>query len=470
MSVPAVVIAAPASGSGKTTVATGLMGAMRRAGHTVAPFKVGPDFIDPGYHALATGRPGRNLDPVLVGEHLIGPLYRHGSAGADIAVVEGVMGLFDGRIDANGFGAARGSTAQVAGLLGAPVVLVVDARGQSQSVAALLHGFTTYDSSLRVVGVILNRVGSPRHAEVLRQACEHAGVSVLGTIPRADELAVPSRHLGLVTAVEHGQLAHRAVAAMTDLVAHHVDLEAVVRAAAAHVDAAAWDPAVAKPVADGVTVAVATGKAFSFGYPEHPELLRAAGAVVVPFDPLTESLPVGTSAVVLPGGFPEEFAPELSANDIVRQQLRELGAAGAPIHAECAGLAYLVDDLDGQPMCGVLSGSARFTERLTLGYRDAVAPTDSALHVAGARATGHEFHRTTVTFTQAYDPAWAFQGTAATHVADGAVHAGVHGAYLHVHAAAHPEAASRFVAAASRFEVEQSFSAPARQHLSSPGE
>ncbi len=450
---PAVVVAAPASGSGKTTVATGLMGALRRAGHTVAPFKVGPDFIDPGYHALATGRPGRNLDSVLVGDELIGPLYRHGSAGTDIAVVEGVMGLFDGRIDPNGFGAARGSTAQVAGLLGAPVVLVVDARGQSQSLAALLHGFTTFDPGFeprsRIVGVILNRVGSPRHADVLRQACDHAGVPVLGAIPRTDELAVPSRHLGLVTAVEHGHLARQAVAAMTDLVARHVDVAAVVRTAAAHVDVAPWNPAAAEPVGHGVTVALAAGRAFSFGYPEHAELLQAAGAEVVPFDPLSEPLPADTSAVVLPGGFPEEFGPELSANVVVREQLRALAATGAPIHAECAGLTYLVDDLDGKPMCGVLSGSARFTERLTLGYRDAVAATESPLHVAGTRVAGHEFHRTAVTFTSTYEPAWVFRGTGATNVADGVVHAGVHAAYLHVHAAAHPEAASRFVAAAA---------------------
>lgn len=449
MSAPAVVVAAPASGSGKTTVATGLMGALRRAGHTVAPFKVGPDFIDPGYHALATGRPGRNLDSVLVGEELIGPLYRHGSAGADIAIVEGVMGLFDGRIDPHGGGIARGSTAHVAGILGAPVVLVVDARGQSHSVAALLHGFTTFDSTVRVVGVILNRVGSPRHAEVLRQACEHAGVPVLGVIPRSDELTVPSRHLGLVTAVEHGRLAHQAIDAMTELVASHVDLAAVVQAASSRVDAPPWDPNVAQPVADGVTVAVAAGKAFSFGYPEHAELLRAAGADVVAFDPLTDTLPERTAGVVLPGGFPEEFGPELSANNVVRQQLKALAVAGAPIHAECAGLTYLVDELDGQPMCGVLSGSARFTDRLTLGYRDAVAPTDSSLHVAGARVAGHEFHRTAVTFAKRYESAWAFRGNDSSPVADGAVHGGVHAAYLHTHAAAHPEAASRFVAAAA---------------------
>ena len=291
MSVPAVVIAAPASGSGKTTVATGLMGALRGSGHRVAPFKVGPDFIDPGYHALAAGRPGRNLDPVLVGEHLIGPLYRHGSLGADIAVVEGVMGLFDGRIAQHAVGLAQGSTAHVAGLLGAPVVLVVDARGQSHSVAALLHGFATFDHSVRIAGVILNRVGTPRHEQVLRQACEQAGMPVLGAIPRADELSVPSRHLGLVTAIEHGRLAHEAVDAMTALVARHVDLAAVVNAAGSRVVDAPWDPSVAGPAADGVVVALAAGKAFSFGYPEHAELLRAAGADVVEFDPLTDPLP-----------------------------------------------------------------------------------------------------------------------------------------------------------------------------------
>lgn len=450
MTTPAVVIAAPASGSGKTTVATGLIGALRSAGHRVAPFKVGPDFIDPGYHALAAGVPGRNLDPVLVGEHLIAPLYRHGTAGADIAVVEGVMGLFDGRIEQNGIGPARGSTAHVAGLLGAPVVLVVDARGQSQSIAALLHGFATFDRSVRVAGVILNRVGTARHEDVLRQSCEQAGVPVLGAIPRNDELAIPSRHLGLVTAVEHGRLAHQAVEAMTDLVRRHVDLDALIGLAGANADCAPWDPAVAEPVGADVVVALAAGKAFSFGYPEHVELLRATGATVVEFDPMTDSLPADTAALVLPGGFPEQFTADLSANDVVRQQISALAESGAPIHAECAGLTYLVDDLDGVPMCGALSGSAHFTERLVLGYRDAVATTDSSVHRAGVRVTGHEFHRTTVTFARDYAPAWAFRGSDAASVADGAVRHGIHGAYLHTHAAAHPEAVTRFVSWASR--------------------
>jgi cobyrinic acid a,c-diamide synthase len=452
VSVPAVVVAAPASGSGKTTVATGLIGALRQAGHRVAPFKVGPDFIDPGYHGLAAGRPGRNLDPVLVGEHLIGPLYGHGAEDADIAVVEGVMGLFDGRIGSAGTTPAPGSTAHVAGLLGAPVVLVIDARGQSQSIAALLHGFSTFDTATRVVGVILNRVGSARHEQVLRQACEQAGVPVLGAIPRMGELELPTRYLGLVTAVEYGRRARTAVEAMTALIARHVDLSAVVAVAGARVAQPPWDPATAvgETAVGRATVAVAAGKAFSFGYAEHAELLAAAGADVVQFDPLVDALPDGTDAVLLPGGFPEQFTADLSANDVVRRQINELAAAGAPIHAECAGLIYLVSELDGHPMCGVLAGEARFTSQLTLAYRDAVAVADSSLYTAGQRAAGHEFHRTAVTFSEDYQPAWMYQAHDAdqqgTPVRDGVVHAGVHASYLHTHPAAAPESVARFVA------------------------
>ncbi len=451
VSVPAVMVAAPASGSGKTTVATGLIGALRQAGHAVAPFKVGPDFIDPGYHALAAGRVSRNLDPVLVGEKLIGPLYAHGAAGADIAVIEGVMGLFDGRIDAQARIPASGSSAHVAGLLGLPVILVVDARGQSHSIAALLHGFSTFDSATRIAGVILNRVGSARHEQVLRQACEQAGVPVLGAIPRRDELEVPSRYLGLVTAVEYERRADAAVEAMTTLIARHVDLRAVSRLARSLVTDPAWDPSTAagQPVAAPVNVALASGKAFSFGYPEHAELVRACGADVTEFDPLVDPLPDGTDAVLLPGGFPEQFAAELSGNDMARRQINALAAAGAPIQAECAGLLYLVSQLDGHPMCDVLAGSASFTEQLTLGYRDAVAVADSVPYRAGQRVVGHEFHRTAVRFSGGYQPAWMYRGQRSDAVRDGAVHGGVHASYLHTHPAATPDAVARLVAHAA---------------------
>lgn len=450
VSTPAIVIGAPSSGSGKTTIATGLIGALRRAGSRVAPFKVGPDFIDPGYHAMAAGRPGRNLDPVLVGEDLIGPLYRYGSAGADIAVIEGVMGLFDGRIDDQFGFPARGSTGQVAQLLGAPVLLVVDVRGQSQTIAAVLHGFSTFLAGVRIGGVILNRVGSERHEQVLRQACEAVGIPVLGVLPRHDELAVPSRHLGLVTATEHGDQAAAAVSAMTDLVSRHTDLAAVVALAGSEVSGPAWSPenATGEPVAGAPVVAVAAGKAFTFRYAEHDELLRAAGAEVVAFDPLVEALPERTAALVLPGGFPEQYPEQLSANTVLRAQIGAL-ATHAPVHAECGGLTYLMSDLDGHPMCGVLEGSARFTPRLTLGYRDAVAPGDSSLYDEGQRVTGHEFHRTAVQFDRPLQSAWLLRRDGAEPAADGAVQAGVHASYLHTHPVAQAQTIRRFVAHAA---------------------
>ncbi|MFC4374758.1 cobyrinate a,c-diamide synthase [Nocardia halotolerans] len=454
MSAPAVVIAAPASGSGKTTLATGLIGALRRAGHQVAPFKVGPDYIDPGYHGLAAGRPGRNLDPVLVGEDRVVPLYRHGAQGCDIAIVEGVMGLFDGRIDENRTDAiAEGSTAQVAGLLGAPVVLVVDARGHSQSLAALLHGFATFDSAVRLGGVILNRVGSERHEQVLRAACERVGLPVLGALPRMAELEVPSRHLGLIPAVEHGSAATAAVDAMTELVAAHVDLRAIVELAGGSAGGDAWDPvtelaAVEHTRADPL-IAMAGGPAFTFGYAEHRELLAAAGARVVVFDPLSDELPDGAAGLVLPGGFPEEHAAQLSANERLRAAVADGAARGLPIHAECAGLLYLTRSLDGHPMAGVIDADAEFGPRLTLGYRDAVALHDSVLWRAGARVRGHEFHRTHLLDTGSAHAAWGWRTTASA--TEGAVVGQVHASYLHTHPAGNPDAIARFVTAAQRF-------------------
>nr|WP_269770712.1 cobyrinate a,c-diamide synthase [Actinosynnema pretiosum] len=456
--VSALVVAAPASGSGKTTVATGLMAALRRAGDAVAPFKVGPDYIDPGYHALATGRPGRNLDPVMVGEHRVPELFAHGARGADLAVVEGVMGLFDGRIDTDGVG----STAHVAKLLGAPVLFVVDARGQSRSLAALLHGFRGYDPGVRLGGVVLNQVGSPRHEQVLRSACADVGLDVLGVLPRDDRFALPSRHLGLVTAAEHGHEAVAAVEAVADAVGAHVDLAAVraLAATANPVAARAWDPeaeiaaaienpgAATVPGARRPVIAVAGGPAFTFGYAEHPELLRAAGAEVVVFDPLRdETLPASTSGLLLPGGFPEQHVAELSANEPLRAAITALARAGAPVHAECGGLLYLAKSLDGAPMCGVVDSEAAMTPRLVLGYRDAVAPVDSVLLPVGARVTGHEFHRTALSTPHGADPAWRWRGHDGRPAAEGFVLGNVHASYLHTHPASIPGAAHRFTAA-----------------------
>jgi cobyrinic acid a,c-diamide synthase len=451
------VVAAPASGSGKTTVATGLMAALRRAGDKVAPFKVGPDYIDPGYHSVATGRPGRNLDPVMVGEHRVASLFAHGARGCDLAVVEGVMGLFDGRVDTEGIG----STAHVAKLLSAPVLFVVDARGQSRSLAALLHGFRGYDPTVRLGGVVLNQVGSARHEHVLRGACAEVGLEVLGVLPRDAKFALPSRHLGLVTAAEHGPAATAAVDAIADAVAKHVDLDAV-RRLAAEVPAMAvptWDPHAEVDVVPGSPrIAVAGGAAFTFGYAEQVELLTAAGADVVVVDPLRdETLPDGTAGLVLPGGFPEQHAAELSANEKLRAAVTALARAGAPVHAECGGLLYLAKSLDGVPMCGVIDADGAMTSRLTLGYRDAVAPRDSVLARAGSRITGHEFHRTALSVPHGARPAWQWRGHDLRPVAEGFVVGRVHASYLHTHPASSPEAVTRFVRACAtesvRFEA-----------------
>lgn len=439
------VIAAPSSGSGKTTVATGLMAAFTEAGLAVSPHKVGPDYIDPGYHALATGRPGRNLDAYLCGPGLVGPLFAHGAAGCDLAVVEGVMGMFDG---AAGQGELA-STAHVSKLLRAPVVLVVDASSQSRSVAALVHGFASWDPEVRLGGVILNKVGSARHEELLREALDSSGVPVLGALRRAPQVRAPSRHLGLVPVAERQAEAVASVAALAEQVRQGCDLEGILALArsAGTWSGDAWDPgscAVPDRPAGRPVVAVAGGAAFTFSYAEHAELLTAAGADVVGFDPLyDERLPEGAAGLVIGGGFPEVYAPELSANEPLRRAVAELAESGAPVAAECAGLLYLTRELDGKPMCGVLDARARMAERLTLGYREAVAVSDSVLAPAGTRLRGHEFHRTVVEPGAGPAPAWGLH--APERRVEGFVQRGVHASYVHTHWAAEPGIARRFV-------------------------
>ncbi|GAA1247093.1 cobyrinate a,c-diamide synthase [Kitasatospora nipponensis] len=451
---PRIVIAAPSSGAGKTTVATGLMAALRARGLTVSPHKVGPDYIDPGYHGLATGRPGRNLDAFLCGPERIEPLFLHGATGADVAVVEGVMGMFDG---ASGRGELA-STAHVAKLLRAPVVLVVDGSSQSRSVAALVHGFASWDPQVRLAGVILNRVASDRHEELLREALEEgAGVPVLGALRRTASVATPSRHLGLVPVVERSAEALRAVRDMGELIAASVDLDAVLALArsAPPLREAPWSPATEVTAVPGPAprIALAAGPAFSFSYAENAELLAAAGAQVVPFDPLHDTaLPEGTAGLVIGGGFPEVYAAELSANAPLRAAVGQLAAGGAPIAAECAGLLYLGRELDGKPMCGVLDSTARMTERLTLGYREAVALHDSPLAATGTRVRGHEFHRTVCEPAAGPDPAWGWRDPAGAARREGFATAHVHASYLHLHWAGAPQIAERLVRSAAARE------------------
>ena len=443
-SLPRLVVAGTHSGVGKTTVASGLMAALSRRGHRVAPFKVGPDFIDPSYHSLATGRPGRNLDAFLSGPELIVPLFAHGSAGVDVAVVEGVMGLFDGKSGAGEYA----STAHVAKLLGAPVVLVVDASAMARSAAAVVHGYATFDPEVRFGGVILNRVGSGAHERMLREAVSSLGVPVLGVLRRDARVGNPDRHLGLVPAIERRGEARATLDAAAAAVARSCDLDAVLYLArsAERLEAEPWSPEAPEP-GPPPRVAVAAGPSFSFLYEENLELLRGVGAEVAFFDPTSdEGLPAGTDALYLGGGFPETYAEALAANEPLKERVRRFAAEERPIVAECGGLLYLVEELDGRRMCGVLDANARMTDRLSLGYREARAPHDSPLAERGQRVRGHEFHYSAVEPGAGKRPAWELVGRGS----EGFVAGGVHASYLHLHWAATPEVPRRFVAAASR--------------------
>ena len=444
VALPRFVVAAPATGQGKTTIATGLMAALRRSGQEVSGHKIGPDYIDPGYHALACGRPGRNLDPHLVGEERVVPLLLHGARGADVAVIEGVMGLYDGRVGGRGFS----STAHVAALTRTPVVLVVDISRSSRSIGAVVHGMATWDPSVDVAGVILNQAGSPRHAAEVR---ESIGLPVLGVVPRDPDLATPSRHLGLVPAAERGEAAD-VVDRLAQRIAETVDLDAVLALArsAPDLDVEPWAPGLVtvaarppRPTTAAPVVAVAGGRAFTFRYAETAELLEAAGCRVVTFDPATDpALPLGTSGLYLGGGFPEVHAAALGDNASLRTEIHDAVRDGLPTVAECAGLLYLCRTLDGAPMAGVLDADAAMTEQLTMRYPEAIAVADSLLTRAGETVTGHEFHRTTVTPDAGAMAAWTVDGQD-VGFATGSLHA----SYLHTHWAGHPQLAQRFAEA-----------------------
>ncbi len=437
-----IVVAGTSSGAGKTSVACGLIAALRGAGHTVQAFKVGPDYIDPSYHRMASGRPGRNLDAFLAGPERIAPLARHGSAGADVAVIEGVMGLFDG---ASGRGELA-STGHVAKLLRAPVLLVIDAAAMSRSAAAIVHGFRTFDPEIAVAGVVLNKIGSDHHEELLREAIEPLGVPVLGALHRDGALEVPERHLGLVPAGERSGGASAAIATLAESIRREVDVEAVMalaRAAPA-LDATPWEPPLGTQRA---RIALARSAAFGFHYEENLELLAAAGAELAEFDPTTaEALPDGCDALVLAGGFPEVFADRLAANERLRAEVAAFAQSGRPVVAECGGLLFLCESLDDTPMCGIVPARARMAGRLSIGYREAVASADSACWRAGEQIRGHEFHYSAVEPVDG--SAWTLR-VRGTERPEGYSAGSVHASYLHVHWAAFPQAAQRLVAAAA---------------------
>ena len=435
---PRLVVGGTHSGVGKTTVATGLLAALRRAGHRPAGAKVGPDFIDPGYHALASGRPPRNLDAWLCGAEVIPALAGRAAAGADVLIVEGVMGLFDGSADGT-----LSSTADVARLLDAPVVLVVDAGAMSGSVAALVHGFATFDPSVRLGGVILNQVGSPAHDVQLREALAPVGVPVLGALGRDDRLTWRDRHLGLVPVAERPAVVTEALDRLAAAVAEQVDLEALLHlAASASPMAVGGVPLPTRTPGAPLRVAVAAGAAFTFTYTDTLDGLAAAGAEPVPFDPLRdESLPDGVDGLIAGGGFPEVYAAELAANRPMLDDVHKRIEAGLPTWAECGGLLWLSRRLDGQEMAGVVPAEGAMTGRLTLGYRSATVQTLSPIGPPGTVVRGHEFHYSTV------DPsgeALLFRSRFGERP-DGFATPTLLATYLHHHPGGDPSAIAKFV-------------------------
>ena len=445
----AIVIAGVRSGVGKTTIASGVMGALARRGMRVQPFKAGPDYIDPTYHTIACGVPSRNLDTWMLPHPVVAELFHRAAGAADIAVVEGVMGIFDGHSSLD----EDGSTAELAKLLDAPVILIADAGKVARSVAAEVLGYQQFDPDLRIAGVILNGVGSERHLEFCQPQIEATtGLPVVGWLPRRDDLIQPERHLGLIPTVE-GTVLNAWYDALNAQIEQTIDLDAIIRIA----------KTAGRPSNSGsqvfpderqparAAIAVAQDRAFSFYYQDSLDLLSAWGAEVVPFSPLDDSaLPGGVGGVYLGGGFPELFAEDLSRNVGMISSIRSSIRKGIPVYGECGGLMYLgesLSDLDGQqfPMVGAIPVvSSMEGRRLHLGYREVEACAEGPLLRAGEQVRGHEFHWSVLQNPPGAESA-AYRVVNQDGRPEGFRSGSVWASYIHVHLGSRPGLARRFV-------------------------
>ncbi len=448
--IPRLVIAAPHSHAGKTTITLALMAALSRRGLRVAPFKVGPDYIDPQLHRRAAGRASYNLDTYLVRAERVQETFIEVARDTDIAMVEGVMGLFDGSSPTS----RVGSTAEVASRLQAPIVLVVDASGMAASVGALVRGFRTYDPQAWVAGVILNRLGGEGHYRYLLPALEQEGVEVLGYLPKQLDVEIPERHLGLLPASEEDRVTPL-LDRLSELVEHHIDLTrtlALARRAPALTPTAA--PTVPSPaMAPRVRVAWAQDEVFHFTYQENLDRLSAAGVDIVMFSPLRDAaLPNDIDAIWLGGGFPELHAEALAANTAMRQAIRAGGASGLPIYAECGGFMYLCEWLEDQrgqryPQVGLISGGTRMTDRLQqFGYAEATFLHDTLLGPAGMTVRGHRFHYSVYEPGQV-SPDCAYEITrkrTGECQVEGFRYRNVLATYFHIHLGSQPQMAGYF--------------------------
>lgn len=438
------IVAAPASGSGKSSVTLGLLGALQRRDFSVAPFKVGPDFIDPGHHAAVCGRPSRNLDGWMCGRDGVLAGFAAGAHGAELQVIEGVMGLFDGADGATDVG----SSAEIARWLTGHILLVIDARAQARSAAAVVKGFVEFAPDLSFAGVLYNRVGSDNHERLLREA--HGSVPglppLLGCLPRAPEIALPERHLGLVTA---GDVAAGATyTELADWVVAHVDLDRLL-------ESLQGDPPVGyQPVAfsgpankEPVRIGVARDAAFCFCYAENLELLQRAGAELVFFSPLSEALPEHLAGLYLPGGYPELHLDRLTANTVLLAGIKGVSDAGMPVYAECGGLLLLSVGMAGRPLTGIFPAEARMLpKRRALGYREVTMTAATPLGPAGTVARGHEFHYSEMEMPVEIARTYRVSGRdGLPRGAEGYLRGNVLGSYVHLHFASNPQLAQNFV-------------------------
>lgn len=431
MTAPGLLIAAARSGSGKTTLALGLMRALARRGLRISAVKCGPDYIDPAFHAAATGRDSLNLDSWAMEPGMIAALAMQASEGADLVIAEGAMGLFDG---APGGAAGIGASADVAALLGWPVLLVQDVSGQAQTAAAVIRGLASHDQRLKIAGVIANRVSSERHRRLVAEGVSALDLPLFGALPRNDALKLPERHLGLVQAGETEGLAER-LDALADFVDANVDVEAVLKAAAAIRSQTVTPRFLAPP---GQRIAVARDDAFSFFYPHHARSWRAAGAELVFFSPLADEAPPADCDICwLPGGYPELHAAKLAKARTFLNGLRRFSST-RPVHGECGGymvLGRVLIDAHGEPheMAGLLDLETSFaTRKLHLGYRIARVADDHCLGAAGRTLRGHEFHYATITRETGTPFAFARDAYSDIETPAGLRRGAVSGSFFHV--------------------------------------
>lgn len=447
MSVPGIIVAGASSGTGKTTFTAGLNMALRSKGLIPQPFKVGPDFIDPSYHTLAAGRSCRNLDGHLTSPDLVPWLFRKSCAGADIAVVEGVMGLYDGLGPQGDY-----SSAWTAHRLGLPVILLVDARASSISVAATVYGFSRLPGlAPEIAGVILNNVGGESHADTVRQAVEErTGIPVLGWLPKIPQAGFPSRHLGLVPAAERGELIVQ-LDRIAQTILQYVDVDRIVNIARPG-RRFSFEPDLPDRVGEGIRIGIARDEVFTFYYQDALDLLTELGAELVPFSPLHDcGLPEGLGGIFLGGGYPEEFLEGLSENRPFLEKLRAFHRDGKPIYAECGGMMYLAQTMasrqgECRPMAGILDMDVTMTDRLQrFGYVEAEVLADTILQEAGWSVRGHEFH-----YSQASGEApegYRVRRTSRPLVSwsEGYLRSNLLASYVHLHFWNNPRMAARFL-------------------------